>query len=216
MNNELTDRAFWVNYWESKEDLVIDLPSNYLFGKKLGELVNKYRLESAIELGGFPGYYTVYMSKYFKVRSTLFDYFVHTEITESLIQANGLKTNDFQIIEADLFTYPEPQKKFGMVMSCGLIEHFEDTRNIIEQHLKFLDQNGILFITLPNFTGINGWIQKTFDRDNYNKHNIKCMDTELLSQILTQLKLEVIECRFYGHFGVWLENLSKNRLSHGG
>jgi SAM-dependent methyltransferase len=169
-------------------------------------LISRYKIESSIELGGFPGYYTIYMRKYFKVRSALFDYFVHPEIVKSLMKANGLKKGDLEIIEGDLFAFPESENKFGMVMSCGLIEHFEDTSNIIEQHLKFLDTNGTLFITLPNFRGVNGWIQKTFDRDNYDKHNIKSMDPRWLRQILIQLNLEVIECRFYGHFGVWLEN----------
>jgi 2-polyprenyl-3-methyl-5-hydroxy-6-metoxy-1,4-benzoquinol methylase len=58
----------------------------------------------------------------------------------------------------------------------GLIEHFNDTKFIIGEHLKFLKPGGTLFITLPNFKSVNGWVQRSFDKENYDKHNINSMD----------------------------------------
>src|SRR5690606_35855060 len=182
MDNRLTNREFWVHYWESKTNLSIDIPEDYLFHEELATIIDQEGVKTAIELGGFPGYYSVFLKKYFNLDVTLLDYFVHCPITHALLAANQLLPNDIHIIETDLFQYtPEPH--FDLVLSCGLIEHFKDTADIINKHIAFLKPGGTLFITLPNFRSLNGWFQKHFDKENYDKHNIQCMDPAFLEKI---------------------------------
>ncbi len=208
MENLLTDRAFWKKFWESKTGLIFEISRKYYFGDLLARLIKENGIRSAIELGGFPGYYATYLRKYERLDTTLLDYFIHEEITHKLLRANGLAENEISIIEADLFNY-RTSRQYDMVLSFGLIEHFENTRSIIETHLQFLKEKGVLFITLPNFTGVNGWVQKTFDKDNYSKHNIKSMDPEMLALIFRDLGLQDVESCYYGRFSVWLENKSQ-------
>lgn len=210
MSNLLTDRTFWTRYWESKPNLALTVNRDYLFHEQLEEIINREHPKTAVELGGFPGYYTIFLKKYFGIESTLFDYFVHPEILNSVLIKNGLSQKDITVIEADLFDYT-PKKQYDLVLSCGLIEHFEDTKDIIARHLTFLKPGGTLFITLPNFNSVNGWVQKNFDKENYLKHNIKCMDPELLSGILKELGLKVLKAGYFGRYSVWLEN--KNEKS---
>lgn len=205
MSNLLTDRDFWVKYWESKTDLSVVIPENYLFHRQLADIVKRDQVKTAIELGGFPGYYAVFLKRYLKLDVTLLDYFVHTPITEQLLQTNGLAKDDIHIIETDLFKY-EPEKQYDLVLSCGLIEHFNDTADIINRHIAFVKPGGTLFITLPNFKALNGWFQKNFDKENYDKHNIDCMDPALLSKICKDAGLEVLQSRYFGRFSLWLEN----------
>ncbi len=205
MANLLTDREFWVNYWESKKDLAIKLPSNYLFHKQLAKLIKENNVKNAIELGGFPGYYAVFLKKYFKLEVTLLDYFIHPPVIHELLEKNGLLEKNIHIIETDLFNY-KPRQQYDLVLSCGLIEHFNDTTDIINRHIAFVKPGGILFITLPNFKAVNGWFQKTFDRENYDKHNIASMNPELLKSICEKAGLKDVECNYFGKFSVWLEN----------
>ncbi|WP_432708770.1 class I SAM-dependent methyltransferase [Pedobacter sp.] len=205
MDNQLTDRAFWVNYWENKTDLAVNIPADYLFHQQLAAIVKQQKVKTAIELGGFPGYYAVFLKKYLKLDVTLLDYFVHPPITRNLLQTNGLQENDIHIIETDLFNYT-PEKTYDLVLSCGLIEHFNDTADIINRHINFVKPGGTLFLTLPNFNALNGWFQKTFDKANYDKHNIDCMDPALLAEICRKAGLEVIQSRYFGNFSLWLEN----------
>jgi len=205
MSNLLTDRDFWVKYWESKTDLSVVIPENYLFHRQLADVVQKNGVQTAIELGGFPGYYAVFLKKYLKLEVTLLDYFVHAPITGALLEANGLSKDAIEIIETDLFNY-QTTTQYDLVLSCGLIEHFNDTRDIINRHIAFVKPGGTLFITLPNFKALNGWFQKNFDRDNYEKHNIDCMDPDLLAKICTDAGLEVVQARYFGKFSLWLEN----------
>lgn len=205
MSNLLTDRDFWVKYWESKTDLSVVIPENYLFHRQLEDVIRKNGVKTAIELGGFPGYYAVFLKKYQNLDVTLLDYFVHPPITQELLAANGLKEDSIKIIETDLFKYTTAEQ-YDLVLSCGLIEHFNDTADIINRHIAFVKPGGTLFITLPNFKAVNGWFQKQFDKDNYDKHNIDCMDPDLLAKICTDAGLEVIQSRYFGRFSLWLEN----------
>lgn len=205
MENNLTDQGFWKSFWESKKDLIFYIKPDYVFGDILGKLIAENGIRNAIELGGFPGYYSVYLKKYKHIDTTLFDYYIHQGLIRQLLEKNGLKDGDINIIEADLFNYT-PKEKYDMVLSFGLIEHFSDTKAIIETHLQFLKPGGTLFITLPNFTGVNGWIQRKFDLENYNKHNIDSMNPAMLAETCKQLGLKSVESYYHGRFTVWLEN----------
>lgn len=205
MSNNLTDRQFWVNYWNSKNEIATKIPYNYLFHKQLHQLIKRNKIQSAIELGGFPGYYAVFLKKYAHLNVTLLDYFIHPPITEALLATNGLEPDAISIIEADLFNY-SPLEKFDLVLSCGLIEHFEDTEDIIKKHIAFLKPGGTLFITLPNFKALNGWFQKKFDKHNFDKHNLKAMNPQLLKLICENQGLIVRQSRYFGKFSIWLEN----------
>jgi SAM-dependent methyltransferase len=205
MEQNLTDRAFWKSFWESRKGIIFYIKPNYIFGGILAKLIADKKIKNAIELGGFPGYYSVYLKKYQQLDTTLFDYFIHEVLINQLLEKNGLKPGDINIIEADLFNY-KPQKLYDMVLSFGLIEHFNDTKAIIETHLQFLKPGGVLFITLPNFKSVNGWVQRNFDRENYDKHNINSMNTKLLAEYCRQLGLTEVECHYQGKFSVWLEN----------
>lgn len=205
MSNQITDRKFWIDYWQSKPDLAILIKKNYVFHKLIRQIIQANNINEAIELGGFPGYYAIFLKKYFNIKSTLFDYFIDAGILQKVLAKNDLKINDVEAIEADIFNY-QPDKKYELVLSCGLIEHFEDTKDIIPRHVRFLGPGGVLFISLPNFTGLNGWVQRKFDMSNYEKHNIKSMDPELLMKICRELNLSEVNSNYYGKFTVWLEN----------
>ncbi|MEJ5994165.1 methyltransferase domain-containing protein [Pedobacter sp. Du54] len=211
MSNLLTDRNFWVKYWENKTDLSVVIPKDYLFHRQLSDSVHKNGVKTAIELGGFPGYYAVFLKKYLKLDVTLLDYFVHRPITEELLKTNGLPNDAIQIIETDLFSF-EAVNQYDLVLSCGLIEHFNDTVDIINRHIAFVKPGGTLFITLPNFKAVNGWFQRKFDKDNYDKHNIKSMDPALLANICKAAGLEVVQARYFGKFSIWLENEKEKSL----
>ncbi|MDF2433771.1 MAG: hypothetical protein JWP44_3402 [Mucilaginibacter sp.] len=208
MEQNLTDRSFWKSFWESRKGLIFFIKPNYIFGNILTKLIAEKNIKTAIELGGFPGYYSIYLKKYQHLDTTLFDYFIHEGLINQLLEKNDLKPGDINVIEADLFSY-KPTKLYDMVLSFGLIEHFNDTKAIIETHLQFLKPGGVLFITLPNFKSVNGWVQRNFDRENYDKHNINSMDLQLLADCCRELGLTEIESYYHGKFSVWLENKSE-------
>ncbi|MDB5155772.1 MAG: methyltransferase type 12, partial [Mucilaginibacter sp.] len=126
MDNNLTDRSFWKAFWESIIGLIFSIKRDYFFGEILGSIKADKGAKTAIELGGFPGYYAIYLKKYENMDTTLFDYFIHKELINQLLEKNDLKEGDVKIIESDLFSYV-PAEQYDMVLSFGLIEHFKDT-----------------------------------------------------------------------------------------
>lgn len=205
---KLTDRAFWVNYWESKKEVVQIVSKRSPFSKLFNDTFQNSDINSALEIGGFPGYVSIALNKHYGVsKADLLDYFVHQKIVQDLCAANEITDGAITAIESDLFQdYDGP--KYDLVHSHGLIEHFEDSKNIIGQHLKFLNSEGKLLITLPNFRGINGWFQRNFDKENYDKHYIPCMDIGHLKKSCEVLNLKEIKVEYYGEFSMWLENIN--------
>ncbi len=203
--NDLTDRSFWKSYWESKKNLIFNIQPKYELGPLVSRIISGQNIKEAIELGGFPGYYAIFLKKFHQIDSTLLDYFVHPGIIKDLLENNSLKQDDITVIEADLFSY-KPDKQYDLVLSCGLIEHFDDTKDIIARHTQFLNTGATLLITIPNFRGVNGWVQRNFDMPNYEKHNISAMDPKLLTDICIQLGLKDVRSKYYGKYSVWLEN----------
>jgi hypothetical protein len=98
-----------------------------------------------------------------------------------------------------------------VVFSSGFIEHFEDTEDVIRRHVELLSEQGQLLIIIPNFLGLNGMIQKRFDRENLEAHNLRSMDINYLKQLMLSFNLKDLSVDYLGKPMVWLEPKSLNR-----
>jgi predicted O-methyltransferase YrrM len=118
MNNELTTRQFWLDYWESKTGLIFKVSDQYPFVGLIARLVNQNQSKTFLEIGGFPGYFSVWAKLNLGLEATLLDYVVHLPILNALEEANGLAAHSIEVIETDLFTY-QSDKKYDFVVSNG-------------------------------------------------------------------------------------------------
>ncbi len=76
-----------------------------------------------------------------------------------------------EIYCADLFSPPSDLlQKFDLVVSFGVVEHFEDTADCIKACAAFVKPGGMLFTLIPNISGIIGYIQKRIDKSIYDIH----------------------------------------------
>ncbi|GGC06899.1 hypothetical protein GCM10011325_37160 [Dyadobacter sediminis] len=126
------------------------------------------KIESLLEIGGFLGYYSAWIRKKVSIVVTLLNFVIYRQLVHQLEAANNIKKGEIDILETDLFKYSS-NKKNDLVMSNELIEHYKN-KDIINEHISLLSDQGILFITLPNFRGLNKWFQRSFDQDDYYKH----------------------------------------------
>lgn len=212
MDNELTDRNFWIKYWENKRDLVTVIPSKNYFKPVFEKIYSQGRIDNSLEIGGFPGHYSVYLRKYYDIKPTLLDYVINEKVINNLLKANSLGSNEIQCIETDLFT-AEPDSSFDFVFSFGFIEHFGNTIALIQHHLNYLKPGGNLLIVVPNFLGFNGWLNKKYDKEAYDTHYLACMEKLYLKECAQSCDLKEIETFYYGKFSIWLVNYAtKNPL----
>ncbi len=204
----LTDRQFWEDYWKSKSGLIFQVEDKFVLNDILRGIMNKNSISTALEIGGFPGHYSVYLAGKFGIKATVLDFVIVPELIRELIKVNHA---EIDWIETDLFTF-HTDKRFDLVFSNGLIEHFEDTREIILKHTELVSKGGSFFVSLPNFRGFNGWLQKAFDPENYAKHYIGCMDPDFLKSVCEDLGMKNVSARYHGVFMIWLENLKSKGL----
>jgi len=201
----LTDRDFWLRYWESKTDLIQTVADRNFFSDLFADIMQENKPANAIELWGFPGHFSIYLRKKYNIDTALFDFVIHEALITELLQKNELRREELQTLEGDIFKF-QPAQQWDLVFSLGLIEHFKDTQAIIHQHLPYLKTGGTLLLTIPNLRGLNGWVQKTFDPSNYSKHYLHLMDPVYLKGILEKEGLKVTRAEYYGKFTTWLEN----------
>lgn len=194
-----TDRAYWEEYWRNFVPFKLE---KILFEDILEKLPDGKK--DFLEIGGFPGTFSTYLKKNKNYDVTLLDYFIDGNKLNEMAALNSLPKNSVRAIEADFFEY-NTDKKYDFVMSNGFIEHFDDPAAVIERHASLLKDGGLLLLTLPNFLGLNGLVQKVFDKKNHQAHNLAAMDITRLKKMIGGSGLKDIEITYYGKPCLWLE-----------
>lgn len=196
--NEYTDLEFWRKYWA---DFKPGTEKNAFFDKIITDLPGNSKL---LEVGGFPGKLAAYFKKVKNCDVTILDFYIDPAIIKKVEEVNDLQPGSIKFIKGD-FLKMDLAEEYDIVCSFGFLEHFKDTKNILEKHLKLLKRGGTLLITIPNFRGLNGLFQKIFHFENYEKHNIECMNINTLKFIVQKLNLERYQIEFIGKPCIWLE-----------
>lgn len=210
-NNKMTTRDTWCNYWSNRKYLT-QISEKYSFHSVIRNVTKQLPPGgSCIELGGFPGYFSIYFKKYCQLNPTLIDFYFDERIFSEILNFNGLQQRDIQCIRNDVFAHI-PTKHYDLVTSFGLIEHFIDLKKILKAHIKYMKPGAILLIGLPNFKGINGLLQKYFDPANLAIHNLDVMNLKVIKECLSELGLSQVEVSYYPSTQVWIENLDQRGL----
>jgi SAM-dependent methyltransferase len=204
MGNNLADRGFWKEYWE-KAFLEYTIPENYRFHEILKNEFDKKNISNFLEIGGFPGNYSIFVLKYLHVKPTLLDFYIDEDVLNKFTTYNGIDKQNIDLIEHDLFTY-NPEKKFDFVFSAGFIEHFENVENVISKHISLVNNGGTLMMTIPNLRGAIGLAHFIWHRNNLKHHNLKIMKHKNIRKELQKLNIEKYTIEYYGGFGMWLDN----------
>lgn len=197
----MTDRSYWVDYW--KKSSPGKTPERPFFADLVSTWPRQKR--SFIEIGGFPGLFAAYFHQRFGYDVTVLDFLVLPEVIHKVEQANGIPCGTIRSIEADFLAHDSKQK-FDVVFSAGFIEHFPDTRQLLLRHRDYVAPGGTLFISMPNFRGINGWVQWLFDRTTYKAHNIEAMNLRLLKRHAAELGAKKFEVFYHGQPHLWLDH----------
>jgi 2-polyprenyl-3-methyl-5-hydroxy-6-metoxy-1,4-benzoquinol methylase len=172
---------------------------HHLFSKLFDK--SKAHSMSLLEIGCAKSAWLPYFSKEFGFSVTGIDY----SSTGCQLAENVLKINEVnaQVICANFFTPPDDMLgKFDVVVSFGVVEHFEDTFSCLRAISAFLKPGGILITSIPNMVGYIGAIQKLVNKPVFEIH--KLLDPAQLRESHYKAKLDVIECDFfiYTNFGV--------------
>ncbi len=110
-----------------------------------------------------------------------------------MLEREGVKG---EVYCADFFSLPpEVVGRFDVVISLGVVEHFERTGEAVGAMARLLKPGGRMFTHIPNFTGILGAYQKLLDRDMYNAH--VPLSPESLASAHREAGLEIESCHYF-------------------
>ncbi len=204
-NNSITDKEYWDKYW--KNDQYDKIPKKVVFERFMPKLTRGINF---IEIGGFPGVNAAYFYRRGIRDVTILDFHINKEIVRNFEKINDLPEGTIQCIDNDFFAFSS-EKKYDVVFSSGFIEHFEDTRDAIARHIDLLSEKGQLLIIIPNFLGLNGELQRRFDRENLDSHNLQSMKISYLKEIMQSFNLYDVSVGYLGKPMVWLEPKPENQ-----
>jgi len=108
-----------------------------------------------------------------------------------------------EVVCADLFNPPSHLLgRYDVVVSFGVVEHFDNTSKALQALSKFLKKDGLLITNIPNMSGFLGFVQKHINRPVYDIHNP--LDREKFMNTHAETDCKVIECEYFmsTNFGV--------------
>lgn len=135
-----------------------------------------------LEVGFAPGKYLAWVAKRLGAEVAGVDYSPHgVETAQRLFGAVGIR-GDLRCEDAFAMTFAPGS--FDIVYSLGVIEHFDDPSDIIGRHVAMArPDGGLALLVIPNYGGIYGRLQASFDPENLAIHNTKIMSVKTLRRI---------------------------------
>ncbi|MEO8286214.1 MAG: class I SAM-dependent methyltransferase [Chloroflexota bacterium] len=147
-----------------------------------------------LEIGAARSTWLPYFNKEFGLQVTGIDYSeVGCRQAEVILEAAGVEG---ELICADFFSPPaEMLGAFDVVVSFGVVEHFANTSDALASFASFLKPGGLLITSVPNLTGLLGWIQKRLGRAIYDIH--VPLDRDALALAHSRAELQVLSCGYF-------------------
>ena len=195
----LADQRFWEEeyYWARSElpcrpDPVLHF--DRALGVALSELAGVGPGDSVIEIGCAPAKWLVEIAESTGARVEGVEYSERgAQLSQANLRACAVKGT---IHHADFFAHPAAP--YDLVLSLGFIEHFEDLDEVFARHLEFVRPGGRLLLGVPNFLGLNGFLQRHSDRSYLGLHNLRAMDPAELRRLGRDRGLELLDQRYLG------------------
>jgi len=109
---------------------------------------------------------------------------------------------DAEIYQADVLSYDLPAYAFDVVVSLGVIEHFQAHHAIIERHLALLKPGGYLVLEWPNMAGwLNYHLLCMAGMQNLlSVHNLTVMNRAFFQAIAQDWGLQITFLGYVGGF----------------
>lgn len=213
MEGEKTDSEFWDGRWtdgggkllmrgdSQVSDAIFDYCDPYLKEKSGGRI---------LEIGGAPGRYLGKFAKDYNLFPVAIDYSpVGCRQLVDNFQALGM---EIEVIERDvLHSTAAETEKADIVISLGLIEHFEDPKPLIRKHLEYLKPDGYLILGVPNYSGIYEWFWRKLSPKLLSTHVLQTMQIEEWFGWQESCSMKAIDVNYVGGFDVMA--LDKNEVN---
>ncbi|HLW78833.1 MAG TPA: class I SAM-dependent methyltransferase [Terriglobia bacterium] len=198
----LTDVAYWdENWWTQKRPERLRLYRDFdfetvrLLGKAAGDAAQAGR-PRVLELGAGGSRVLPYLARRFGYAVVGCDFsWRGCRLLRSNLELARVRGG---IVCEDVFHSALAPGQFDLVYSSGLVEHFDDTRAAVAEHLRHVRPGGRLALIVPNFQGVQGRIWKRLAPALHARHRV--FGPQDLAGILSSLGLGRICSGYLGSF----------------
>jgi 2-polyprenyl-3-methyl-5-hydroxy-6-metoxy-1,4-benzoquinol methylase len=214
-NADLAGEAYWSSQWESMRSYrPIDVEDGSLLNhmnRQFDALFARYLapvMQSGgdlLEIGCARSEWLPYFSRRFGLRVHGLDYSdVGCRQAEVALQMAGVPG---EIRHGDMFAPPvDWLGRFDVVMSWGLVEHFEDTGAALGAVARFARPGGLVLTVVPNMVGTVGLVQRLLNRPVFDLH--VPVSAMRLRDAAAAAGLEVLHNDWFGASNFWVANLN--------
>jgi 2-polyprenyl-3-methyl-5-hydroxy-6-metoxy-1,4-benzoquinol methylase len=203
-----TTVEYWDEAWEA--GIRMKLPSGLDVGVlNLMRLLRRHAQPgmSVLEIGFAPGKLLSWTASILRTKVSGLDYSsTGIRTAKELFKRLGL---DGDLRCEDVFNTTFKSGSFDLVCSFGLIEHFDDPREIVRRHVHLAKPGGVILIVVPSYGGVYGRLQHFFDRHNLGLHNLNIMTTEAMANLAPIDAVTEVEAFKYGRLSPWLISFDK-------
>jgi 2-polyprenyl-3-methyl-5-hydroxy-6-metoxy-1,4-benzoquinol methylase len=197
-------KAYWDEVWERSTLPKAVNPRTAGLNNYVNRKFHEYFLEAfasldtrgqkLLEIGCARSAWLPYFAREFGFRVHGLDYSeLGCNQAKEVLANEGVESN---IVCADFFSPPSKLiGVFDVVVSFGVVEHFQSTSDCLAAFARFLRPGGALVTSIPNMRGLNGRLQKLLDQAVFNVH--VPLDKKALAEAHSRSGLELISCRYF-------------------
>jgi 2-polyprenyl-3-methyl-5-hydroxy-6-metoxy-1,4-benzoquinol methylase len=215
---EKTPKAYWDSSWEAitppgPVDPRVPGLNNYINRSLHGYLRGCFadietREAALIEIGCARSAWLPCFHRDFGFRVCGLDYSeIGCRQAQEVLSAAGV---DGEIICADLFAPPQRLRgRFDVVVSFGVVEHFENTAAALAACAAFVRPGGRMVTLIPNMHGAVGALQRWADRSVYDTH--VPLDAQAFAAAHQHARLTVLSCGYVMPFNLTVISIKDGR-----
>lgn len=201
----VVEQAYWDNHWD-------DQPPSYDESQvPFKDVFDKFLRPggTCFEVGCYPGNFLIYLSRRFGYQVSGIDLTPHVD--DRMIHhlaRHGAKVG--KILRGDFFTMSMEQK-YDLVCSFGFIEHFANYGDVLLKHVELVAPGGTLFVSCPNFRGLQYCLHRLLDGPNLDIHVLKAMDLRPWRKTLESSAMLIEAAGYYRTAAFWADSKA-NRI----
>jgi 2-polyprenyl-3-methyl-5-hydroxy-6-metoxy-1,4-benzoquinol methylase len=141
------------------------IPMNFIH-----DILRSENKTTFMEVGAGSSGWLPYFAKRYGYRVSGLDYSdVGCKLARENLRMLGIDYDE--VLCQDLFTW-HSQKKYDIIFSYGVVEHFAEPEKVIGIFREHLNSDGIIITLVPNLNGLMGVLSRRFVPDIYNIHKV--------------------------------------------
>jgi SAM-dependent methyltransferase len=202
MSNDLTDKEYWRQRLKTYlcDRQPPSQPQSWEWMPIILKFLSNYAHGSFLELGCSPGDVSAAICARVPLRPEGVDFADTSEGYLTQMRSAGMK--DAILHRCDIRKF-RPGRRFEIVASFGLVEHFTDFETVLNIHDDLLAPGGLCIVEVPHFRRLQYLYHYLFDQEDLRRHNTRIMKLEVFRSFAARRNHRILHLDYCGPLRFW-------------